>query len=180
MIESKNLILRETTFDDCMIFADWECREDVSQYLSVDSDHSYEDIVKEFFTNMGDESKRYFTIVLKSEEKVIGRVYLSKINIKLDSLDLTRIYIEDENYRNKGYGEEAIRAILEYAFINLHMERVTIDHFADNETAHYLYRKIGFEDEGKMRHSGKKDGKYYDMELMSMLRVEYYDKIHLK
>lgn len=60
------------------------------------------------------------------------------------------------------------------------MERVTIDHFADNETAHYLYRKIGFEDEGKMRHSGKKDGKYYDMELMSMLRVEYYDKIHLK
>ena len=31
-----------------------------------------------------------------------------------------------------------------------------------------------------MRHSGKKDGKYYDMELMSMLRVEYYDKIHLK
>lgn len=80
---------------------------------------------------------------------------------------------------SEGYGEEAIRLVLEYAFINLHMERVTIDHFSENDVARQLYHKIGFQDEGRMRHAAKKNGRYYDLQLMSMLRAEYYDKIHV-
>ena len=69
-----------------------------------------------------------------------------------------------------------MRCILEYAFINHHMERVTIDYFTRNMPARHLYHKIGFTDEGTMRHAGKKNGKYYDLCLMSMLRSEYYEK----
>lgn len=179
MMESKNLILRETTFGDCGIFSEWETKEDVKKFFSLDDDHGYEDVVRDFFTNVQDPSKRYFTITLKPEGNVIGRVYLSAVNRKQDSLDITRIYIADVEKRGMGYGEEAIRLILEYAFINLHMERVTIDHFSENDVARQLYHKIGFQDEGRMRHAAKKNGRYYDLQLMSMLRAEYYDKIHV-
>ncbi|NBJ75046.1 N-acetyltransferase, partial [Neglecta sp. X4] len=108
----------------------------------------------------------------------IGKIYLSRIDTHDDSLDVTRIYIADPSKRGKGYGEEALRLILEYAFINLHMERVTIDHFEANKIAASLYEKVGFKNEGLMRNAGKKNGKYINLQLKSMLRAEYYEKLH--
>ena len=93
-------------------------------------------------------------------------------------MDITRIYIADPALRGKGYGEEALRLILEYAFIHLHMERVTIDHFEKNRIAATLYDKVGFTNEGLMRNAGKKNGKYVNLQLKSMLRAEYYEKLH--
>ena len=163
-MESKNLIVRETVFDDCTYFAH----------------RTYEQIVTEYVRYNLDPSKLQFTITLKPEDKPIGKIYLSRINRDDDSLDITRIYIADPANRGKGYGEEALRLILEYAFINLHMERVTIDHFEKNKVAASLYEKIGFSNEGLMSNAGKKNGKYVNLQLKSMLRAEYYDKIHAK
>ena len=180
VLESKNLILRDTTFEDCTFFDEWEQREDVKEFFIISDNHGYREIVSQFVKSENNDEVKLFTITRKPEDEPIGRVILTNINKANDSLDLTKIYIADKENRNKGYGEESIRLILENAFINMHMERVTIDHFVSNEVAHHLYRKIGFRDEGIMRHAGKKNGKYYDLALMSMLRAEYYDKLHAK
>ena len=74
----------------------------------------------------------------------------------------------------EGLGEEALRAALKLAFEEMCRERVTLDHFAENEIASMLYLKTGFHYEGVMRHGGKKDGMYVDLHLMSMLREEYF------
>ena len=63
---------------------------------------------------------------------------------------------------------------LKLAFEEMCRERVTLDHFAENEIASKLYLKTGFHYEGVMRHGGKKDGMYVDLHLMSMLREEYF------
>ncbi|MEE0516177.1 MAG: GNAT family protein, partial [Emergencia sp.] len=139
---------------------------------------TYEEIVTEFVRYNLDPSKLQFTITLKPEDKPIGKIYISRINRHEDSMDITRVYIADTENRGKGYGEEALRLVLEYAFINLHMERVTIDHFEGNKIAAALYEKIGFKNEGLLRHAGKKNGKYVNLQLKSMLRAEYYDKCH--
>lgn len=141
-------------------------------------DRDYEQIVTEFVRYNLDPAKLQFTITLKPEDKPIGKIYLSRINRADDSLDITRIYIADTENRGRGLGEEALRLILEYAFINLHMERVTIDHFEKNKIAASLYEKVGFKNEGLMRNAGKKNGKYVNLQLKSMLRAEYYDKLH--
>ena len=75
-----------------------------------------------------------------------------------------------------GSDEEAMRELLEYCFIQLHTERVTLDHLPQNERAAALYLKLGFQYEGVMRHAGKKNGKYIDLHLMSMLRSEFFEK----
>ncbi|MCQ2551071.1 MAG: GNAT family N-acetyltransferase [Clostridia bacterium] len=173
-MESRNLIIRETTFDDCKYFANWEVNPDVTEFFTMDDDRNYEEIVTEFIKDSQDETKLCFTITLKPDMEPIGRVVISGINSHYDSLDITRIYIADPDNRNKGYGEEALRMVLEYAFIQLHMERVTLDHFTGNKPAANLYEKIGFKYEGVMRNAGKKNGKYVDLHLMSMLRSEYW------
>lgn len=179
-MESKNLIVRETVFDDCKYFAEWEKQPKVTEFFTMDEERTYEQVVTEFVRNNLDPTKMQFTITLKPEDKPIGKIFLSRINRADDSLDITRIYIADVDKRGKGYGEEALRLVLEYAFINLHMERVTIDHFEKNKPAASLYEKIGFQTEGLMRNAGKKNGKYVNLQLKSMLRAEYYDKIHTK
>ena len=177
-MESKNLIIRETVFDDCKYFAEWEVLPEVTEFFTIDEGRDYEQVVTEFVRYNLDPTKLQFTITLKPEDKPIGKIYISRINRAEDSLDITRIYIADPELRGKGYGEEALRLILEYAFINLHMERVTIDHFEKNRFAASLYDKIGFKNEGLMRNAGKKNGKYINLQLKSMLRAEYYDKLH--
>lgn len=177
-METKNLDIRESTFDDCILFAKWEQDPAVTEFFTIDEGRSYEDVVTEYVLYRKDSTKIQFTITLKPELRPIGRIFLSRIDRHYDSLDITRMYIADPGDRGKGYGEEALRRILEFAFINLHMERVSIDHFIKNTTADYLYKKTGFQDEGVMRSAGKKDGRYIDLKLKSITRAEYLDSDH--
>lgn len=182
-MESQNILIRPTIFSDCSLFAIWEKTTEVTNYFSMDEDRDYEQIVREFISFEIDNKNLQFTIILKDfekEDQIIGRIQISRIDRHADSLDITRIYIGPTNFRRKGYGEEAMRLILEYCFINLHTERVTLDYFQDNEEAAKLYKKLGFQYEGTARNSTKKNGRYYDLKIMSLLRSEYYEKVHNK
>lgn len=179
-MESKNLLIRDTCFSDYKYFAEWEVQKDVTDFLSIGDNRTYEDIVRESVHRETDPTKLEFTIVLKEENRPIGRVYISRVDPDTNSLDITRIYIAEKKHRGKGLGEEAMRLLLEYCFMILHTERVTLDHYMGNETASALYLKLGFQYEGLARHGCKKNGKYYDVSLMSMLRSEFFEKVHVK
>ena len=169
----ERLYLRESDFQDCTYFAKWEQLDSVTKFLTIDRDRNYQQVVTEFVKRLGDATQLQFTICLKENGEPIGRIYISRIDEHYDSLDLTRIYIGDDRFRGQGYGEEALRLVLRFAFAEKGCERVTLDYFTGNETAANLYRKLGFQEEGVMRHSGKKEGVYIDLHLMSILRKEY-------
>jgi len=175
-MESTNLIIRETTFADCTYFAEWEKKPYIMESFTMSQGRDYEEITKEYVIRTLDPTKLQFTIVFREEDRPIGRIYIDRIDTHADSLDITRIYIGEEDFLGKGLGEEAMRLILEYCFIHLHTERVTLDHLPANQRAASLYKKLGFQYEGIARHAGKKDGRYIDLHLMSMLRAEYYEK----
>ena len=168
------IYLRESTFDDCGCFAEWETQPAVTRFFTIDAGRNYEEVVTEFVRRQEDADKLQLTVCLRQNDKPIGRIYISNIDDHYDSLDITRIYIADPAIRGQGLGEEALRAALKLAFEEMCRERVTLDHFAENEIASKLYLKTGFHYEGVMRHGGKKDGMYVDLHLMSMLREEYF------
>jgi RimJ/RimL family protein N-acetyltransferase len=180
IIETPNLVIRESEFEDCECFAGWESREDVNAFLSLNNDHSYKEVVTDFIKNSRDPAHKQYTITLKPDGKPIGRLFLTKINYDMDSLNFTGLYIAEQDDRRRGYGEEALRAMLEHIFIVLHMERVSIDHLKNDVATAFLCRKIGCRDEGIMRHAGKKEGKYVDLYRMSLLRADYYEKIRAR
>ena len=174
-MESNNLLIRKTCFDDFKYFTEWENQAAVTEFFSMEEGRPYEEIARESVLWGDDRTKLQFTIVLKEEGAPIGRIYISRIDSHTDSLDITRIYIADKKYRRRGYGEEAMRLLLEFCFADLHAERVTLDHYTGNGAAASLYLKLGFRYEGLARSSCKKNGKYYDVKLMSMLRSEYFE-----
>lgn len=178
MIETDDLVIRGSVFEDCEFFADWESRPEVNRYLCLEDDHSYKAVVFDFVKSVQDPTKMLFTITKKPDDTPIGKIVLTKINHEADSLNLTRVYIADQENRRKGYAEQAVRAILEYAFINLHMERVAIDRIEGDTATENLSKKLGSHEEGIMRHAGKREGKYVDFYRCSLLRAEYYNKIH--
>lgn len=177
-METQNLIIRETEFSDYEYFAKWEQDERIVEYLSFDCNRSYEDVVTECLYNKVDPTKMDFTAIKREDDTPIGRVYLSRIDKDFDSLDITKFYIGDENLWGCGLGREILTEVLEYCFTFLHMERVTLDYYTGNARVAELYKKLGFKDEGVARNAAKKDGRYYDLNLMSILRTEFLDSKH--
>lgn len=175
-MESSNLHIRESIISDCEYFALWESREDIQYCFTLPKDRSYDDVVRELVLRETEEDKLQFTILDRLSEKPIGRIYLSQVDKETDSLDLTRIYIGDEDYKGKGLGKEAMGLILDHCFIRLHMERVTLDHLPENIGGGKFFEGLGFTYEGVLRNAGKKEGRYVDFHLMSMLRAEYFEK----
>lgn len=52
--------------------------------------------------------------------------------------------IVDPVLRGKGYGKALLSAAIEYAKINLNVERITLGVFANNDNAKYCYQSVGF------------------------------------
>ncbi|MGY4638463.1 GNAT family N-acetyltransferase [Pseudomonas sp. TE24901] len=73
-------------------------------------------------------------------------------------------------WQGKGVGSRLLTAALDVAdnWMNLHRVELTV--FADNEAAQNLYRKFGFEVEGRLRDYAVRDGKYVDTVSMARLR----------
>ena len=66
--------------------------------------------------------------------------------------------------RNCGLGEALIEAIVAHA--SAHVEQLKLVVAAGNETAHRLYRRLGFSEYGREIRALKQDGRYFDDILM--------------
>lgn len=174
-METKRLILRPSVFEDCVRFAEMEGTAGVRKGFTMSKDWDYNKIAPDFVKKSLDDTCEQWTIVLKETGKIIGRVIICDINEHYDSLDITRIYIGEDDLRGKGLGREALEALLAYSFNEKHMERVTLDYVTGNEASD-LYRSVGFKDEGNAVHCGKKDGVYVDLHKMAILSGEYYGR----
>ncbi len=75
------------------------------------------------------------------EETYIGTIEL--YDIRHDTATLG-IIIGERSHWSRGFGPEAIEALLTRAFETLHLERVTLSTFGDNERAQAAFRKAGF------------------------------------
>ncbi len=174
-IETEHYIIRDVCFSDYESFAVWEVDPDMTRYFALDKDRTYEDVVTEGFAFREDKSVMDLTITDKENGKPLGRVIISRIEPHYKSLDITKIYVGGD-MRGKGIGKETLLGLLRYFFVEQGMQRVTLDYFTGNTRAAALYRNLGFVDEGIARNACSKDGVYYDLNLMSILRDEYFEK----
>jgi RimJ/RimL family protein N-acetyltransferase len=75
--------------------------------------------------------------------------------------------------RGRGYGTDAVRVLLRYAFRERGLHRVQLEVLADNAPALASYRKAGFVEEGRLREDAWVDGGFVDMLVMSVLADEW-------
>ena len=128
---------------------------------------------KEYLATTKDNAT-YFVIVTLDNDEMIGTVSLENIDYKNQHATLG-IFIGEEDYRNNGYGTEAICLILDYGFNYLNLNSIQLTVFECNERAKACYTKCGFKPAGVRRKSIFLNGKFYDTIYMDILREEFYN-----
>ena len=124
---------------------------------------------------INDKSKGYnFAIVLRDGNKLIGNVSLVDIN-HVNQTATLGVFIGDAENRNKGYGKEAIKLLLEYGFNTLNLNNIMLSVYSFNKNAIRTYEKIGFKKIGFRRNAIYRDGRFYNDIYMDILRSDYND-----
>lgn len=75
--------------------------------------------------------------------------------------------------RGRGIGTEAIRQVVEFAFVRRNVRRLHLQAIASNAGAIRAYEKAGFVHEGRLREHAWVRGTYEDIVLMGLLRSEW-------
>lgn len=83
------------------------------------------------------------------------------------------IGIGERDFWGKGYGTDAMRLTLHYAFDELNLHRVTLTVWGVNERAIRSYEKAGFRREGVQRETMLREGRRVDTVLMGVLGAEW-------
>jgi len=115
-----------------------------------------------------------FGIRTLAEDKLIGFVDLDGFDWVSRSA-WTAIGIGGRDNWGKGYGTEAMRLLLRYAFATLNLNRVNLDVFGYNQRAYRSYVKCGFKEEGRERQALNRFNQRWDTVYMGILREEWAD-----
>jgi RimJ/RimL family protein N-acetyltransferase len=83
------------------------------------------------------------------------------------------ITIGDSAYWGQGYGRDAVRLLVEYAFRYRNMNRVFLATNGRNERARRAYAAAGFVEEGRLRQHKWIDGAWDDEIVMGVLRADW-------
>jgi RimJ/RimL family protein N-acetyltransferase len=112
-----------------------------------------------------------FGIRVLEDEKLIGFVDLSHPTPHGDTF--VGIGIGEREYWGKGYGTEAMKLVLRFAFVELGLHRVSLDVFDYNPRGVKSYEKAGFRFEGRVREMLLRDGQRSDVLFMGVLREDW-------
>lgn len=113
-----------------------------------------------------------FTIVEKDGGRAVGRCLLFAVN-PVDRCAWIGIFIGECDCRGKGYGQEAMRLLLDFGFNLLNLHNIMLGVFAFNERAIHAYQRLGFHDIGRRREARWIGGKAYDVIFMDLLEEEF-------
>ena len=102
-----------------------------------------------------------FAIVDKATDKHIGNIKIGPIKW-LSRVSPLGIMIGNKDFWGRGYGTEAIKLAVEYAFKQLNLHKITAGIVATHQASIKSFQKADFEIEGKAKSQFFLNGEYYD------------------
>jgi len=111
-------------------------------------------------------------ICLKESDKLIG--IISILNIDWVNKSARGAYmIGEKEYWNSGLATEAMMLILRFAFFERGLHRISAIILESNIGSIRMCEKCGYKQEGVLRDSVYKSGKFHNQVIMSVLRDEF-------
>lgn len=112
-----------------------------------------------------------YAIVLKSEGKMIGTIEVHSYKEHKGEIG----FVLHPDYWNQGYMTEAAKMVIIYAFEILQLERLSYNHFLENERSKRVCQKLEFQFEGVLRKKFKRyDGIAIDEAVYSIIDTDYF------
>jgi len=176
MLIGDRVRLRAIEREDIPTFVRWFNDPEVRQYLLM-----YEPMSKakeerwfEAYLDRKDDFMFAIEALIGEEWTHIGNLGLHRVDWKNGTCTFG-IALGEKAHWGKGYGTEATRLVLRFAFGELNLHRVELEVYDFNRRAIRSYEKAGFRHEGIRRQALYRNGRYHDVHLMGILHEEFSD-----
>ena len=156
-IETDRLILRRFRSEDAEdMYANWASDPEVTRFLTWPT-HSSVDVTKAILSDWIPryEDGGYFNWAMEYKDtgKVIGNISVVKLIESIDAAEMG--YCMSRAYWGQGLMPEALRAVMDYLFDVVGLNRVAACHDANNPKSGRVMEKAGMKLEGILRTAGK-------------------------
>ncbi len=179
IIRGENVYLRPAERDDIPTFVRWFNDAEVLANLAMVAPMSQAGETAWFDRMLAAQGSTdyHFVICLAADDRPIGTVGLHQINF-VDGHAEFGIAIGERSEWDRGHGTDATRAICDFGFGALRLERIGLLVFEGNDRARRAYEKAGFSHEGTMRRWRYSRGEHRDVHVMGLLRSEWQTLSH--
>lgn len=168
-IETERLILSQLKEEDLPFVVDY-LQDKIFSDLTFNIPYPYRQEDAEFWLKMSKEAFEKgsgFTFAIRDkDEKIIGAIGLHDREEGKAELG----YWMAKTYWNQGFVTEAAKAVLDFGFKELTFNKIFATHFLHNPASGKIMEKIGMKKEEILHQHIKKDGKYFDIALYSVLK----------
>lgn len=178
-VERGNIYLSPLNSEDYEIQTKWMNDHNVTDFLSIWHQIISLEWSKQLLDNNNKNGNFAFAIIKKSEDTYIGDIVLHSID-HIHQTGMIRIKIWEIQEHGKGYGQDAINALLSYAFHMLNLYNITLWVRSFNIKAISCYTKCWFKKIGEKHHCIYYNGAWYDNILMEMLKPDWEEKYRWK
>jgi len=174
MIKGEKVTLRAIEPSDIHTLWEWTQDEETMRLRNYPAPPvSLAEAEREYQESLSEGSSHHLRLAITTDSgKLIGEIALNHIDQRTGTADFT-IAIGDKAYRGQGYGTDATRTLVRYAFEQLNLHRITLYVHAFNGRAVKTYEKCGFKHEGCLRQAQYMDGRYSDVLVMGLLREDF-------
>jgi RimJ/RimL family protein N-acetyltransferase len=113
--------------------------------------------------------ERHFAIERKDDRTHIGNASIHDIEW-VSRVASFGLFIGEPSAWNRGFGSDAIRTLLRFAFDEMNLRKLRINVFDYNDRAKHVLETHGFVQEGRLRSEFYRDGAYHDIVILSAFR----------
>lgn len=113
--------------------------------------------------------EKHFAIESRESRKHIGNASIHDIDWVSRSAAFG-LFIGEPAAWNRGFGSDAIRTLMRFAFDEMNLRKLRINVFDYNEKGKHVLSSLGFEQEGKLRAEFFREGSYHDIVILSVFR----------
>ncbi len=129
-------------------YKDFVADADIYMDMSRFQEYTYSpERVDTHFDRLQSQKDRLDFLIMKNK-RPIGEISLKHIDKAKQQCELS-IHLQNDSVKNKGYGTQAERLILEYAFQTLGMKTVVASSVLKNKRSQHILEKIGFLESGR-------------------------------
>jgi len=165
--------LRPVDEPDLPLFVRWFNDPEVRYWLSMsDAPEFTLESEREWYDEMRSDPSRVIWCIETEAGKPIGTAGLHAID-ETNGRATFGISIGEKAYWGRGYGTEALRQVLRYAFQEMGLRRVVLEADEDNARGIRCYEKCGFLREGLLRGHRLRHGEPVNGVVMAVLSHEW-------
>ena len=175
-MKNYSVFLRAFEADDYILINKWRNDLDIQMYTGGQIKYVSSEMEKMWVQDkmMNNIKDIYLAICLNDDsKKMIGYISLNEIDYINSSAVIGGIIIGDREYRDGTSIFEAMNILLDYAYCQLNMHRVSGVCLVEHSFTPLLLKSYGFVLEGIKRDAVFKNGEYKNIEMYSLLREEY-------